>query len=121
MCAGANQNFIALLSQSQWPLYWISDRPDSLRSRCTALIETWIQEAWRDKPIDGPSSWEEVDTEELARIALHICSNTVPSTDHAEAASRLAMQAASLDTDTLDLLALGRIDTRQLRLVSLSL
>ena len=77
-----------------------------------------MQEAWRDRPIDGPATWEEVDTEELARIALHICSNTVPSTDHAEAASRLAMQAASLDTDTLDLLALGRIDTRQLRLVS---
>lgn len=51
-------------------------------------------------------------------MALHICSNCVPSTDHAEAASRLAMQAASLDTDTLDPLALGRVDTRQLQLVS---
>ena len=69
------------------------------------------------RPIDGPQSWEEVDTEELARIALHICSNSVPSTDHAEAASRLAMQAASMDTDTLDPLALGRVDTRQLQLV----
>ena len=67
--------------------------------------------------MDGPCAWEEVDTEELARIALHICSNSVPSTDHAEAASRLAMQAANLENDTLDPLALGRIDTRQLQLV----
>lgn len=71
-----------------------------------------------NRPIDGPRTWEEVDTEEMARIALHICSNSVPSTDHAEAASRLAIQAANLDTDTLDPLALGRIDTRQLQLVS---
>ena len=55
----------------------------------------------RDRPLDGPQSWEEVDAEELARIALHICTNSMPSTDHAEAASRLAMQAANMDTDAL--------------------
>ena len=68
--------------------------------------------------MDGPATWEEVDTSELKRIALQICSSSVPSTDHTEAASRLAMQAANLDADTLDPLALGRVDTRQLQLVS---
>lgn len=67
--------------------------------------------------MEGPTTWEEVDFEDLKRIALQICSSSVPSTDHAEAASRLAMQAANLDAETLDPLALGRIDTRQLQLV----
>ena len=40
----------------------------------------------------GPRKWEDVDTEELTRLALGICSNAVPSVEHAEAASRLAMQ-----------------------------
>lgn len=65
----------------------------------------------------GPASWEEVDTEELERIAVNIMRSVVPSTENLEVGARLAMQAAAMEADNNDPLGLGRIDTRQLALV----
>ncbi len=42
---------------------------------------------------DGPVAWEEVDTEELERIAVNIMRSVVPSTENLEVGARLAMQA----------------------------
>lgn len=67
---------------------------------------------------DGPAAWEEVDTEELERIAVNIMRSVVPSTENLEVGARLAMQAAAMEADNQDPLGLGRIDTRQLALVS---
>ncbi|KAK9917910.1 hypothetical protein WJX75_009504 [Coccomyxa subellipsoidea] len=66
---------------------------------------------------DGPAAWEEVDTEELERIAVNIMRSVVPSTENLEVGARLAMQAAAMEADNQDPLGLGRIDTRQLALV----
>ncbi len=70
---------------------------------------------------DGPAAWEEVDTEELERIAVNIMRSVVPSTENLEVGARLAMQAAAMEADNQDPLGLGRIDTRQLALVRGSL
>ncbi|CAL8463713.1 g3247 [Coccomyxa elongata] len=66
---------------------------------------------------DGPAAWEEVDTEELERIAVNIMRSVVPSTENLEVGARLAMQAAAMEADNQDPLGLGRIDTRQLALI----
>ena len=42
--------------------------------------------------MDGPASWDEVDTEELERIAVNILRSVVPSTENLEVGARLAMQ-----------------------------
>ncbi|KAK9814628.1 hypothetical protein WJX72_008970 [[Myrmecia] bisecta] len=66
---------------------------------------------------EGPAVWEDVDPEELERIAVTVSRNAIPSSENAEVASRLAMQAAALEADNQDPLGLGRIDTRNLLLV----
>ncbi|CAL5224212.1 g6858 [Coccomyxa viridis] len=72
-----------------------------------------VQESY----LDGPASWDEVDTEELERIAVNILRSVVPSTENLEVGARLAMQAAAMGAENLDPLGLGRIDTRQLALI----
>ena len=47
--------------------------------------------------LDGPSSWDEVDTEELERIAVNILRSVVPSTENLEVGARLAMQVGPAD------------------------
>lgn len=66
---------------------------------------------------DGPAAWDEVDTEELERIAVNIMRSVVPSNENLEVGARLAMQAAAMEADNLDPLGLGRIDTRHFDLV----
>lgn len=66
---------------------------------------------------DGPAKWDEVDGDDVQRIALNISRSAVPAAENSEVASRLAMQAAALEADNLDPLGLGRIDNRQLTLV----
>ena len=66
---------------------------------------------------DGPQSWEEVDVEELERIAVNIARSAVPSTESLEVGARLAMQAAAMEAESADPLGLGRVDTRALALV----
>lgn len=66
---------------------------------------------------DGPANWDEVDGDDVQRIALNISRSAVPAAENSEVASRLAMQAAALEADNLDPLGLGRIDNRQLTLV----
>ena len=51
-------------------------------------------------------------------MALNVCTHAVPSNDAGETASRLAMQAAALESDNQDPLGHGRIDTTVLGLVS---
>ena len=51
-------------------------------------------------------------------MALNVCTHAVPSNDAGETASRLAMQAAALESDNQDPLGQGRIDTTVLGLVS---
>lgn len=48
---------------------------------------------------------------------LRVTAAAIPSTDGKEVGSRLALQAAALETDNSDPLGLGRIDPRQLTLV----
>ena len=50
--------------------------------------------------------------------ACGVCTHAVPSNDAGETASRLAMQAAALESDDQDPLGQGRIDTTVLGLVS---
>ena len=84
-----------------------------------------LEEDEADEPVqqesvvlfDGPAKWEEVDGDDVQRIALNISRSAVPAAENSEVASRLAMQAAALEADNLDPLGLGRIDTRQLTLV----
>ena len=66
---------------------------------------------------DGPQAWEEVDAEELERIAVNIARAAVPSTESLEVGARLAMQAAAMEAESADPLGLGRVDTRGLALV----
>ena len=66
----------------------------------------------------GPVVWDNVDSQELQRVALNVCTHAVPSNDAGETASRLAMQAAALESDNQDPLGQGRIDTTVLGLVS---
>ena len=49
---------------------------------------------------------------------LRVTSAAMPSSDNKEVGTRLAMQAAALEADNSDPLGLGRIDPRQLTLVS---
>ena len=62
--------------------------PVSLQSSRGALQESYL---------DGPSSWDEVDTEELERIAVNILRSVVPSTENLEVGARLAMQVRFAD------------------------
>eukprot|EP00891_Asterochloris_glomerata_P008851 jgi/Astpho2/8851/fgenesh1_pg.00129_%23_37_t len=64
----------------------------------------------------GPVVWDNVDSQELQRVALNVCTHAVPSNDAGETASRLAMQAAALESDNQDPLGQGRIDTTVLGL-----
>ena len=48
--------------------------------------------ALQESYLDGPASWDEVDTEELERIAVNILRSVVPSTENLEVGARLAMQ-----------------------------
>ena len=57
---------------------------------------------------------------ELDRVMLRVTSAAMPSSDNKEVGTRLAMQAAALEADNSDPLGLGRIDPRQLTLVSVS-
>ena len=66
---------------------------------------------------DGPQAWEEVDAEELERIAVNIARAAVPSTESLEVGARLAMQAAAMEAESADPLGLGHVDTRGLALV----
>ncbi|KAK9836321.1 hypothetical protein WJX81_005210 [Elliptochloris bilobata] len=66
---------------------------------------------------DGPQTWEEVDVEELQRIAVNIARAAVPSAESLEVGARLAMQAAAMEAESADPLGLGRVDTRGLALV----
>lgn len=84
---------------------------------CPALCPGQAQRQPEQPHFDGPVSWEEVDTEELERIAVNIMRSVVPSTENLEVGARLAMQAAAMEADNMDPLGLGRIDTRQLALV----
>ena len=82
--------------------------------------EPELDEPVQEEPavlFDGPGKWEEVDMDDVQRIALNISRSAVPAAENAEVASRLAMQAAALEADNLDPLGLGRIDSRQLTLV----
>ncbi len=82
--------------------------------------EAELDEVVQQEPValfDGPGNWEEVDVDDVQRIALNISRSAVPAAENAEVASRLAMQAAALEADNLDPLGLGRIDSRQLTLV----
>ncbi len=45
---------------------------------------------------DGPSTWEEVDPQDLERVMVRVTTAAMPSTDNKEIASRLAMQASLL-------------------------
>ena len=53
--------------------------------------------------LDGPSSWDEVDTEELERIAVNILRSVVPSTENLEVGARLAMQVGMLCCSALQI------------------
>lgn len=67
----------------------------------------------------GPIRWDEVDTEELERIALAIARNAMPqNSENSDIAARMAAQAAALQMDQQDILGLGRIDTQNCSLVS---
>jgi len=66
----------------------------------------------------GPLRWDEVDAEELDRIALAIVRNAMPQNgENSNTASRMAAEAAALQKDQQDLLGLGRIDTQSCCLV----
>lgn len=64
-----------------------------------------------------PVLWQ-VDTDELERVAVNIAQNAVVQTDNAEAVSRLNITASAIESDNMDPLGFGRIDTRVLALVS---
>ncbi len=60
----------------------------------------------------------QVDTDELERIAVSIAQNAVIETENSEAVSRLNMTASAIESDNMDPLGFGRVDTRVLALVS---
>ena len=68
----------------------------SARDCCAQSLRT-PQETY----LDGPSSWDEVDTEELERIAVNILRSVVPSTENLEVGARLAMQVGLLSCSAL--------------------
>ena len=75
-----------LLQHFIWPAFETTAQPDcavSMQSSRATLQESYL---------DGPSSWDEVDTEELERIAVNILRSVVPSTENLEVGARLAMQ-----------------------------
>ena len=75
-----------LLQHFTLPPFKTAAQPDcavSMQSSRGALQESYL---------DGPSSWDEVDTEELERIAVNILRSVVPSTENLEVGARLAMQ-----------------------------
>ena len=83
-----------------------------------SLRESGAQDGNRSEAFfDGPQAWEEVDAEELERIAVNIARAAVPSTESLEVGARLAMQAAAMEAESADPLGLGRVDTRGLALV----
>ena len=67
---------------------------DSPGSVCIGLQSA--RGAPQEQYFDGPSSWDEVDTEELERIAVNILRSVVPSTENLEVGARLAMQVRAL-------------------------
>lgn len=75
----------------------------------------------RPASFDGPRAWNEVEEAEGQRVSLNISTHAIPSNDSGEAAARLAWQAAMLESDSQDLLGLGRIDAHGLRLVPISM
>lgn len=51
----------------------------------------------RSRLTEGPGTWDEVDTEEIERVAVGIARNAMPSNiDNTELASRLAAQVQGL-------------------------
>ena len=67
-------------------------RPRASACECCVQSVRTPQETY----LDGPSSWDEVDTEELERIAVNILRSVVPSTENLEVGARLAMQVGLL-------------------------
>ena len=68
--------------------------------------------------LSRPGQWDEVDAEELERIALAIARNAMPqSSENSDIAARMAAQLAAAQMDQLDILGLGRIDTQNCSLV----
>lgn len=59
----------------------------------------------------------QVDTDELERIAVSIAQNAVVQTENSEAVTRLHIAASAIESDNMDPLGFGRIDTRVLSLV----
>ena len=68
------------------PQFKIAAQPD-----CASPMQS-SRGALQESYLDGPSSWDEVDTEELERIAVNILRSVVPSTENLEVGARLAMQ-----------------------------
>ena len=62
--------------------------PSPERAVCLQSSRGALQQSY----LDGPASWDEVDTEELERIAVNILRSVVPSTENLEVGARLAMQ-----------------------------
>ncbi len=59
---------------------------------CVSVCLQSSRGALQESYLDGPASWDEVDTEELERIAVNILRSVVPSTENLEVGARLAMQ-----------------------------
>ena len=93
---------------------FISDSDDE----CTARKpETATASA---APVGDSKLWEEVDTDELERVALAVARNAIPpDADAAEAALARRAQEPQLDLDSRDPLGLTPLDLRTLTLVKM--
>ena len=66
---------------------------------------------------EGPTTWEEVDMQDLEKVMVKVTTAAMPSTDNKELARTLAMHAAAQEAENSDPLGLGQIDSRQINLV----
>ncbi|GAB4814736.1 hypothetical protein N2152v2_001782 [Parachlorella kessleri] len=94
-------------------------QPGGLSKPATAAVPLPLPGGSSNKEadlLDQATLWAEVDIDELERVAVTIAQNAVIQTENSEAVSRLNITASAIETDNMDPLGFGRVDTRVLAL-----